>query len=78
MTFLFELVAKALLKGLSPVDDWKTMIGFALAIIVNVLRSLFGVEMPDVAGTPIMDFIYSVMMALGVGHKRGKVQGKAV
>ena len=70
MSFLFEILAKTLLKGLGPIDGWKTAIGFGLALAAYVAGQ-FGIVIPQL-GNEWLEIIGVVLGAFGLGHKGGK------
>ncbi len=70
MNFLFEILAKVLLKGMGPIDGWKTVAGFGLALAAYVAGE-FGIEVPQL-GNEWLEIIGVVLGAFGLGHKGGK------
>jgi len=67
---LFNIVTKILLRGLGPLNGWKTWAGIALALIDGVAHA-FGV-VPAVLPTGLTEIIPSILIGLGLGDKMGK------
>jgi len=59
-----------LLKGLGPLNGWKTIAGLILAV-VNLAAQYMDV-VPAALPTQFGDIIASVMVGLGLGDKMGK------
>ena len=70
----FNIVTKILLKGLGPLNGWKTIAGIVLAV-VNLAAQYMDV-MPAALPTQFGDIIASVMVGLGLGDKMGKERAK--
>ena len=70
MNFLLQIVADLLLKGLGPIDGWKTVVGLAIAVASYVATAM-GVEIPAL-GNDMTSLIGYVLAAFGLGHKGGK------
>ena len=67
---LWSIVTKILLKGLGPLNGWKTIAGIILAV-VNLAAQYMDV-MPAALPTQVGDILASVMVGLGLGDKMGK------
>ncbi len=67
---LFNIVTKILLRGLGPLNGWKTWAGIALALIDGVAQ-FFGV-VPAALPAGITEIIPSILIGLGLGDKMGK------
>ena len=59
-----------LLKGLGPLNGWKTIAGLILAV-VNLAAQYMDI-VPAALPTQFGDIIASVMIGLGLGDKMGK------
>ena len=70
MNWIIKLVADMLLKGMSPIDDFKTIIGLVIAVAAYVATAM-GVEIPAL-GNDLTSFIGYLLAAFGLGHKGGK------
>ena len=78
MNFILEMVAKYLMKGMGPIDGYKTVVGIAIAVVSYVANTFFGIEVP-VLGSEMTEFIGMLVAAFGLGDKgRKEVSGKAV
>ena len=78
MNFILEMVAKYLMKGMGPINGYKTVVGIAIAVVSYVANSFFGIEVP-VLGSEMTEFIGMIVAAFGLGDKgRKAVSGKAV
>ena len=67
---LVKMVVGMLLKGLGPLNGWKTIAGVTLAVI-NLAAQYMDV-VPAALPTQFGDIIASVMIGLGLGDKMGK------
>lgn len=70
MNFLLKFVADLLLKGMGPLDGWKTVVGLAIAIASYVATAM-GVEIPAL-GNDMTGLLGYLLAAFGLGHKGGK------
>lgn len=78
MNFLLQIVAKYLLKGMGPINGYKTIVGLVIAAAAYVAQTFFGIEVP-VLGTEMTEFIGMLVAAFGLGDKARKVtSGKAI
>ena len=67
---LWSIVTNILLKGLGPLNGWKTIAGNVLAL-VNMAAQYMDV-VPTALPTQVGDILASVMVGLGLGDKMGK------
>ena len=67
---LVNMVIRMLLKGLGPINGWKTWAGIGLAVI-DVAARYFDV-VPAVLPAHLSEVIPSVLIGLGLGDKMGK------
>ena len=67
---IFNIITRILLKGLGPLDGWKTWIGIALAIIDGIAQ--FYDVVPATLPTGLTEIIPAVIIGLGLGDKVGK------
>ncbi len=67
---LWSIVTSILLKGLGPINGWKTWAGIALAVI-DAVAHYFGV-VPAALPTGLTEIIPTVLIGLGLGDKMGK------
>ena len=77
MNFILQIVARTLLKGLGPIDGYKTIAGLGIAVASYVADAFFGVEVP-VLGHEATEMIGMLVAAFGLGDKGRKASGKAV
>jgi len=82
MNFLLEVVAKYLLKGMGPINGYKTVVGLGIAVLSYIAKAFFDVEVP-VLGSEMTEFIGMIVAAFGLGDKGRKVidgqtSGKAI
>ena len=66
----FNIITKVLLKGLGPLNGWKTIAGVVLGV-VNLAAQYMDV-VPAAIPTQFGDIIASAMIGLGLGDKMGK------
>ena len=67
---MFNVIAKALLKLLGPLDGYKTWIGYGIAVAFYFATQL-GIEIPVLGNTA--GEIFGVLLGtFGLGHKGGK------
>ena len=71
---LAKMVVGMLLKGLGPLNGWKTIAGLILAV-VNLAAQYMDI-VPAALPTQFGDIIASVMIGLGLGDKMGKERAK--
>ena len=67
---LWSIVTSILLKGLGPLNGWKTWAGIILAII-DVIAQYLGV-VPAALPTGLTEVIPTVLIGIGLGDKMGK------
>jgi len=67
---IFNIITKILLRGLGPLNGWKTWAGIALAFL-DAAAQLLGV-VPAVLPTGLTEIIPSILIGLGLGDKMGK------
>ena len=67
---IFNIISRILLKGLGPLDGWKTWVGIALAIIDGIAQ--FYDVVPATLPTGLTEVIPSILVGLGLGDKMGK------
>ncbi len=67
---IFNIVTRILLRGLGPLNGWKTWAGIALALIDAVAHA-FGV-VPAVLPIGLTEIVPSILIGLGLGDKMGK------
>ena len=70
MNFILKMVADMLLKGLGPINGWKTVAGIIIAIIGLAAQQL-DIAVP-VLGNDITSVVGYLIAAFGLGHKGGK------
>ena len=73
---IWSIVTKILLKGLGPLNGWKTIAGVVLGV-VNLAAQYMDV-VPAALPTQFGDIIASVMIGLGLGDKMGKERAAPV
>ena len=69
---LFNIMTKILLRGLGPLNGWKTWAGIMLAVIDGVAQ-FFGV-VPVILPAGISELIPTILISLGMGDKMGKLR----
>ncbi len=67
---IWSIVTSMLLKGLGPINGWKTWAGIGLAVI-DAAAQYFDV-VPAALPTGLTEVIPSVLIGLGLGDKMGK------
>ena len=67
---LAKMVINMLLRGLGPINGWKTVAGIVLAV-VNLAAQYMDV-VPAVIPAHLGEVLSSVMIGLGLGDKMGK------
>ena len=67
---IFNIISRILLKGLGPLDGWKTWAGIALAILDGIAQ--FYDVVPAALPTGLTEVIPSILVGLGLGDKMGK------
>lgn len=69
---LWSIVTNILLKGLGPLNGWKTWAGIALAVIDGIAQ-FFGV-VPAVLPTGLTEIIPTILIGIGLGDRMGKAR----
>ena len=69
---IFNIVTKILLRGLGPLNGWKTWAGIMLAVIDGVAQ-FFGV-VPAALPIGLSELIPTILIGLGMGDKMGKLR----
>ena len=70
MNWILKMVADMLLKGMGPINGWKTIVGLTIAIL-SYIATAAGIEIP-VIGAEMAGLIGYILAAFGLGHKGGK------
>ncbi len=69
---IFNIVTKILLRGLGPLNGWKTWAGILLAVIDGVAQ--FFDVVPVVLPIGLSELIPTILISLGLGDKMGKLR----
>ena len=78
MNWILQILASTLLKGLGPINGYKTVVGLGIAVVSYVAKTFFDIEIP-VLGSEMTEFIGMLVASFGLGDKARKtVSGKAV
>jgi hypothetical protein len=67
---IWSIVTNILLRGLGPLNGWKTWAGIALAVI-DAIAQYFDV-VPAALPTGLTEVIPTILIGLGLGDKMGK------
>lgn len=80
MNFILQMLAQTLLKGLGPINNYKTLTGLAIAVasyVAQYIAQNHGVQIP-VLDNEMTAFIGELLTAFGLGDKARKASGKAL
>ena len=64
------MIISYMLRGLGPLNGWKTWAGIGLAVI-DAIAQYFNV-VPAALPTGLTEIIPTILIVLGIGHKMGK------